>query len=208
MTPLTLRRGLPAHDPYYMYVVHPFLFQTVLSNAADTVVSEQSHQGYNKKIKKIKDCEHLSQFTEEVCNFAWKMAIQHPPITFHSPGIGKPLKEEYQKAFHRCDPDPPNVVTYYRWPTLMHGSNVLSKGMVWTEPPCIARVKSEDREASKMTSGEHMPGDRWKEEPMDCQELPTDSVEEATASDTQVKIFRLTLANSHDLANRQLSDVA
>ena len=80
---------------------------------------------------KSTESRYWKSYVDDVFQLTWYMAIQRPPMTFITPGIGLPADDHVCKELPTAGmvlEDP--VVSYYLEPTLMHGDNVLEKGRV------------------------------------------------------------------------------
>ena len=74
-------------------------------------------------------------YVADVHILAGYMAIQRPPMTFTTPGVGSAPDENMCRMLPSQGGDSDDlIVSYYLEPTLMHGENVMEKGRVRGTP--------------------------------------------------------------------------
>ena len=77
---------------------------------------------------------NLTEWIRSLCNLAWQMTLQNPPLTMETPRIGERIDLNNDKIippknmdFDRSDE---YVIDYYLEPHLMHGKELLEAGRV------------------------------------------------------------------------------
>ena len=79
-------------------------------------------------------CVNLIDWIRSLCNLAWQMSLQNPPMTMETPRIGKRVHLENDKIIPPKNMDFKRgheyVIDYYLEPHLMHGEDILEAGRV------------------------------------------------------------------------------
>ena len=121
-------------------MVHTFqntLHTSLLNLKRSAEGKDPENSPYFKKIATLlnKKDKHLHSFGKSVCNIAWQMILQQPPMRWDIRGIGEKISESRQTILPYKDMDVNRthrmLVIRYLEPTLIHGDTVLVKGRVF-----------------------------------------------------------------------------